>query len=112
MVDQGIAAVVRRYLERLNAEGIQVSFGVLFGSQTTTEHVHAWSDIDVIVVSPQFDPPMDRADVNRLWHIAARIDSRIEPIPCGVQQWEQDRVSTIIEVGRRQGTRIEIRRGA
>ncbi len=112
MVDQGIAAVVRRYLEQVNAEGIPVSFGVLFGSQTTPDHAQAWSDVDLIVVSPRFDPPMNRADVNRLWHIAARIDSRIEPIPCGEQQWDQDGVSTIIEVGRRQGTRIEIRRGA
>ncbi|MBF0389995.1 MAG: hypothetical protein HQK71_07825, partial [Desulfamplus sp.] len=38
--------------------------------------------------------------------IAARIDSRIEPIAVGTQQFEIDDKSTILEVARREGEKI------
>ena len=33
-------------------------------------------------------------------------DSRIEPIACGEQQWEEDNSSVILEMARREGERI------
>ncbi len=45
----------------------------------------------------------DRSAINLLWRLAARIDSRIEPIPCGSKQWQEDDSSAIIEIARRQG---------
>jgi hypothetical protein len=38
-----------------------------------------------------------------LWRVAARTDSRIEPIPCGERQWVEDRSSAILEIARREG---------
>jgi len=111
MVDESIVKLVRRYLEHLERQGIPVKFGVLFGSQVSGSP-DPWSDIDLLVVSPLFDPPVRRDDVNRLWRVAARTDSRIEPIPCGEQQWREDASSAIIEIGRREGARIELARGA
>lgn len=111
MVDRAIVDVVRRYLESLEAQGIPVSFGVLFGSQATG-HTDTWSDVDLLVVSPFFDPPVGRDDISLLWRVAARTDSRIEPVPCGERQWLEDAASTIVEIARREGTRIELARGA
>ena len=105
MVEQKIIGSIQRYLQKLENKGIHVSFAVVFGSQTRGDS-DEWSDIDLIVVSPQFDNKVHHQDVNLLWRVAARIDSRIEPIPCGERQWVEDSVSTIIEIARREGEKI------
>ena len=67
-----------------------------------------WSDIDLVVISPNFDNPRDRRDVNLLWGQAALVDSRIEPVACGERQWREDDSSAIIEIARREGTQIAV----
>lgn len=102
MVDDSILRIVQIFLDTVRSHGIPVDFGVLFGSWTrgrsTTE-----SDIDLLVVSPRFDMPRSREDVAALWRIAARVDSRIEPIPCGSRQWREDDASPLLAVVRQEG---------
>jgi hypothetical protein len=102
MVAQPIVRAVQSYLEALQRTGISIRFAVVFGSQVTGM-AGQWSDIDVLLVSPHFDLPRRRADTDLLWRVAARTDSRIEPVPCGERQWQEDNCSTIIEIARRQG---------
>ncbi|MFA5286640.1 MAG: hypothetical protein WC347_13665 [Smithellaceae bacterium] len=33
-------------------------------------------------------------------------DNRIETVPCGVLQWEEDDTSTIVEMARREGQKV------
>jgi predicted nucleotidyltransferase len=80
---------------------------VIFGSRVTGK-ADAWSDIDLLVVSPQFDHPRDRSGSNLLWRQAARIDSRIEPVACGERQWQEDDSSAMIEIARREGTQVAL----
>jgi predicted nucleotidyltransferase len=108
MADPNIVEVVQNYLQAIRTEGIPVSFGVLFGSQTT-ETSHRWSDIDLIVVSPAFDGAYPRAQKHKLWHIAGRVDNRIEPIPCGEKRWRDEAISPIILIARRDGQVISPR---
>ena len=105
MVDTGVIESTRQYLRDLSDKGLPVCFAVLFGSQARGE-AGKWSDIDVVVVSPRFDGGVLQDDVNLLWRVAARTDSRIEPIPCGEAQWESDTSRAIIEMARREGLRI------
>jgi predicted nucleotidyltransferase len=98
---------VRNYLRALQEHGLAVRFGVVFGSQATGK-AGKWSDIDLLVVSPRFDGPRGRQDIDLLWRLAARSDSRIEPIPCGERQWQEDDSSPIIEVARREGEYIAL----
>ncbi len=105
MVDESVGKVVQKYLRTLRDHGIAVSFGVVFGSQAIGR-ADQWSDIDLLVVSPHFDRQRNRPDVDLLWRLAARADSRLEPIPCGERQWEEDDTSAIIEIARREGERI------
>lgn len=105
MVDESIVEIVRQYLRTLNEQGIPIQCGVIFGSQARG-HTNDWSDIDLLVVSPRFDGKRKRADVNLLWHIAARTDSRIEPIPVGQHRFEKDDSSAIIEIARREGQKV------
>ena len=51
---------------------------------------------------------MHTAHINLLWRVAARTDSRIEPIPVGQQQYQADDTSTIIEIARREGQVIPL----
>jgi hypothetical protein len=60
----------------------------------------------LVVISPRFDRAITREDVNSLWRLAARTDSRIEPFPCGERQWQQDTSSAVLEIARREGMRI------
>lgn len=105
MVDASIAGTIRRYLQELSHQGLKVDFAVVYGSQATGGF-HALSDIDVLVVSPEFDEKRSREDINLLWRVAARTDSRIEPVAVGVQQYEEDDTSAIVEVARREGQKV------
>lgn len=105
MVDEAIVGTVRRYLAALRDKGFDIRFGVVFGSYVTGR-ADEWSDIDLLVISPRFDPPRNREDIHQLWYTTTDVDSRIEPIACGQRQWEEDDVSTIVEIARREGQRI------
>ena len=107
MVDPDVLASVQRYLRNLQAEGIAVSFAVLFGSHAHGNS-HPLSDIDLLIVSPRFDGEVKLGDVNVLWRMAARTDSRIEPIPVGQQQYLTDDSSAILEIARREGEVIPL----
>ena len=105
MVDRSIVAVAKEYLRALQKQGISVRFGVVFGSWARGM-AHPWSDIDLVVVSPQFDHSHSWTDVRTLWRQAARTDSRIEPIACGEKQWQEDNVSVLLDMARREGERV------
>ncbi|MCX6048942.1 MAG: nucleotidyltransferase domain-containing protein [Chloroflexi bacterium] len=106
-VDSAVVEVIQRYLCALKQQGMTVSFGVLFGSQATG-NTHVWSDIDLLVVSPQFDEQRRRKDIDLLWHVATFVDTRIEPIGVGERQWAEDDASAIIEIARRTGIVIAL----
>ena len=103
MVDEAIVSRVRDYLRALAAQGLAADFAVVFGSWAKGRG-DEWSDIDLLVVSERFDAAPSRDDIDCLWRVAARIDSRIEPVPCGVRQWGQDASEPLIEIARREGT--------
>jgi len=105
MVDESVVRAVQNYLQRLEEQGVPVRFGVIFGSQVDG-NPDAWSDIDLLVVSPRFEGERQRQDINLLWRTAARIDSRIEPIPVGPLQFDSDDSSAIIEIARRAGQKV------
>lgn len=74
-----IIDIVRRFLDKLNETGINVEAVYLYGSYVKGRP-HKWSDIDVAVISSEFDE--DRFDERvRLTMIASEIDNRIEPVP-------------------------------
>lgn len=102
MLEPDVLKTARNYIDAIQRSGIELEFVVVFGSQANGKN-HKWSDIDLMVVSPEFDNMKDRSAVNRLWRLAARVDSRIEPIPCGSRQWREDDMSAIIEIVRREG---------
>jgi predicted nucleotidyltransferase len=105
MVKKEITAIVKGYLHKVQASGNPAKFGVIFGSQASGQ-IHADSDIDLVVVSSHFDGSYTFEEVANLWRIAALVDSRIEPIPCGELEWETSENRQIIAQARREGYKI------
>lgn len=111
MVAPAIEKSVRDYLSAAAGLGVAISRAVVFGSQARGD-AHPWSDIDLVVISPQLEPPVDPQLVRQLWRLRGRTDSRIEPILCGEKQWRDDGVSVILEVARREGVEIPLSGGS
>ena len=105
MLDETILSVVKAYLDNLADNGVRVDFVVLYGSQAKGL-ANDDSDIDLLVVSPQFDKSVPRQLINILWRTAARTDSRIEPVACGTRQWQEDDGLPFIEMIRREWIKI------
>ena len=85
MADDSVLTLIRRCLLALRTSGVDARAAILFGSWAHGTATMI-SDIDLVIVSPQFDRGVSRADVDGLWRLAARIDSRIEPVLCGERQ--------------------------
>lgn len=104
MVNQSVINNLKNYLALLRNNGFPVSNLVLYGSQakgTASDE----SDIDVLVISPLFDQE-PRARVGELWRLTMNVDTRIEPVPVGVIQFQNDDVSPLFESARKEGITI------
>ena len=107
MVKKSVLKVIRKYLKAVAGQGIPVKAGVLFGSYATGK-TNKWSDIDLLVISPRFDGKYKRKDIDLLWHVAADVDNRIEPIAVGEKQYRESKDSYIIAEARRDGQVIPL----
>jgi predicted nucleotidyltransferase len=106
MAGEPVHVAIRRYLQAVRKSGLQTSRAVLFGSHARGD-ADEWSDIDLIVISPDLDGEMDRKKVALLWELRAITDSRIEPIPSDEKEWEGESARPIIEIARLEGIVIE-----
>jgi predicted nucleotidyltransferase len=106
MVEYAIIATIKNYLASLPTYGIHACRAVLFGSYVRGK-ADDYSDIDLIVIAPEFDGSHEIALVKALWQ-ATVTDNRIEPIPCGEQEWETDGGRPILEIARREGVIITV----
>ena len=58
------------------------------------------------MVAPEFDSASASRQIDLLWELRVKTDSRIEPIPVGEREWEEDDGTPIIEIARREGEEI------
>jgi len=107
MVESTILRIVQQYLDAVRQADIRVSRAILFGSHVHGE-AHPDSDIDILVIAPEFDEPYNKRRVELLWELRVGSDSRIEPIAVGERQWREDDTSAIIEIARREGEEISL----
>jgi predicted nucleotidyltransferase len=102
MVEEAVIAAVKRYLAALPGVGIHARRAVLFGSSARGQ-ADQYSDIDLIVIAPEFDASREISLIKALWLATASADNRIEPIPCGEKEWETEQGRPILEIARREG---------
>lgn len=95
--------LVKKYLSALPSYGIHPKKAVLFGS-FAKGNPNEWSDIDLIVIAPEFDTStLDPNLVKNLWLAIEVAEDRIEPIPCGENEWETDDARPVLEIARKEG---------
>jgi predicted nucleotidyltransferase len=107
MVEDAIIKTIKDYLCSLPAFGIHACRAVLFGSYVRGD-ADEYSDIDLVVIAPELEGPRELTVVEKLWEATASADNRIEPIPCGEQEWETDGSRPILEIARREGIVITV----
>lgn len=107
MVNQTVVGVIQSYVSVLRAAGVNVREAVLFGSHAKGE-ANEDSDIDVMIIAPEFDHLEDRGLINLLWGLRTDSPWPLQPFPCGVRQWAEDDAIPIIEVARLEGVPIEL----
>ena len=105
MVESAVMTAIRRYVKALGSFGIHTRRLVLFGSFARGD-ADEFSDIDLVVIAPEFDGPREMTLVEKLWQATISADNRIEPIPCGEREWETDQGRPILEIARREGVVI------
>jgi len=105
-MDETLIEKIRQYLAVLPTVGIHASKAVLFGS-FAKGRADQDSDIDVVIIAPEFDKESDFESIKSLWETTLLADNRIEPIPCGEREWESGDGRPIIEIARREGVMIE-----
>ena len=89
-------------LAALPAAGIHAKQAILFGSHARGD-CDEFSDIDLVVIAPEFDGHRSRELIEQLWLATASADDRIEPLPCGLDEWETQQGRPILDVARREG---------
>jgi predicted nucleotidyltransferase len=109
MVAQSIIDLIRTYLIAVNDTGIRTNQAVLFGSWAKGK-AHEDSDIDLVVITPDFDGAWDRNLVDKLWELTGLVPDawRIEPIACGEREWLENDERLILEIARQEGQVITL----
>ena len=101
MVDPSVINSIKKYMVQLATFDIHPDKVVLFGSFATGK-ADVYSDIDLIVIAAEFDGNRQIQLIKNLWK-ATSADNRIEPIPCGTKEWENDQTRPILEIARNEG---------
>ncbi|MCF6332201.1 MAG: nucleotidyltransferase domain-containing protein [Draconibacterium sp.] len=104
MAGKSIIELLQRYLQVLQEEGIIIEKAFLFGSYMwETETLE--SDIDLMLVSKQFDTSNDLL-FGKVWALTKKVNSKIEPYIVGASKFETDDVSPIIQIVKKEGFEI------
>lgn len=105
MVAQTIVGIAKKCLAALPQYGIHPVQAVIFGS-AAGDRMGEWSDIDILVIAPEFDENHDLRLVEQLWLATEQADDRIEPVACGAEEWKSQNARSIAEIARREGVTI------
>ena len=105
MVDRAIRKIITKFIKLLEESNIPVSNALLFGSYANGTAVRG-SDIDVAIVSERFGH--NRLKEGQLLFKKARlVDSRIEPIPVSVDDYQHDEDSPILYEIKKSGIELK-----
>ena len=104
MVDKQIIKKITKYVNLIKDLGISTEIIYLFGSFANNTNTKD-SDIDLMIVSKDFDKMNDRL-AGKLWSLTKKVDSRIEPYFIGLERYNTDQVSHLIQIIKQEGIKI------
>ena len=95
MAKAEVIELLIKYILLLNSNGIGVCKAFLFGSYSTNTATDA-SDIDVMIVSENYDEADDEA-IGKIWKLTRLVSTKIEPFLIGKNKFISDENSPLIE---------------
>lgn len=104
MVKTAITKKLLKYRDLLKQKGLPVEGMLLFGSQVSGK-TGPESDIDVCVILSQSKDNRIQ-EGKRLQLLALQIDSRIEPVFFSRKQYQEDKISPLLNEIRKNGVRL------
>jgi len=104
MAKEEIIALLKKYVDLLNTEGLSVRKAFLFGSYSAGNET-SMSDIDVMIVSDKFDETDDIA-IGKMWRLTRKINTRIEPFLIGIKKFKEDNTSPLLSTIKLNGLEI------
>ena len=104
MATNEVIELLKNYILLLNTEGISVYKAYLFGSYSTNT-ASEMSDIDVMIVSDNFDETNDEA-AGKMWRLTKKINTKIEPILIGMKKFNDDISSPLVNMIKLNGIEI------
>jgi predicted nucleotidyltransferase len=105
MDKEEVIGKVKEYIRILNESGLTIDKAFLYGSAARNEET-AHSDIDVLLVSRDFEDRTDDRVFGLIWRLTRKVDSRIEPYAIGLRRFNQDEVSPLLQIVKREGIPI------
>ena len=106
MATNEVIELLRKYILLLNSEGISVYKAFLFGSYSTNTATEI-SDIDVMIVSDNFDETDDKA-AGKMWKLTKNINTKIEPFLIGKNKFNDDISSPLVNMIKLNGIEIAL----
>jgi len=90
----------------LATHNINLSKVILYGSYAKG-NAREDSDIDLILVAPEFDENRD-SYLGIIWKLTSLSNFRIEPYTVGAKRFEEDDISPIIQIAKQEGIEINL----
>lgn len=82
-----ISLIAKKYKIKMEEAGYPIEKLILFGSYARGAQ-HDWSDVDFVVVSPEYNKKNSFDELTEANIIAARVSPMIEAHPATPQEWE------------------------
>lgn len=106
MVAKNTTKIIKKYIDTLKKSGIEISKVFLFGSFAYGKPDKD-SDIDLLIVSPQFDNTTDDDEfLAKLWLATEIVDFSIEPIGIGERFFCSGKFSPLLDLIKNKGVEI------
>ncbi|MEK6657794.1 MAG: nucleotidyltransferase domain-containing protein [Nitrospirota bacterium] len=105
MVEKEIIEQIRKFVKELKRQKVKIAKVILYGSRVSGK-AHKYSDIDVAIVSPDFGKDRFKEGA-RLFEIASKVDTRIEPVPISVKSYKKDTWLPLIYEIRTKGKEVK-----
>lgn len=104
MARESIIELLKIYIQLLRNEGVRIDKAFLYGSYLTGKQTEE-SDIDLMLVSDQFDVSNDLL-AGKIWALTRNVNSKIEPFIIGSKKFANDKISPIIQIVKKEGLEI------
>jgi len=104
MAKREIVETLKTYINLLKTEGISVEKAFLYGSYSTNTATDN-SDIDLMIVTNNVDAEDDFV-IGKTWKLTRKINTRIEPFLVGIDRFNNNHYSPLIDLVKRSGIEI------